>query len=42
MNIPLVDLKANYHSIKKEIDEAIGEVLENTSFIMGPFVKKFE
>lgn len=42
MNIPLVDLKANYHSIKKEIDEAIGDVLENTSFIMGPFVKKFE
>lgn len=42
MNIPLVDLKANYHSIKKEIDEAIGEVLESSSFIMGPFVKKFE
>jgi len=42
MNIPLVDLKENYHSIKKEIDSAIQDVLESSSFIMGPFVKKFE
>ena len=42
MNIPLVDLKENYHSIKKEIDLAIQDVLESSSFIMGPFVKKFE
>ncbi len=42
MNVPLVDLKANYHSIKTEVDEAICEVLESASFIMGPFVKKFE
>jgi len=42
MNIPLVDLKANYHSIKKEIDSAIQDVLESSSFIMGPYVKKFE
>lgn len=42
MNIPLVDLKANYHSIKKEIDSTIHDVLESSSFVMGPFVKKFE
>ena len=42
MNIPLVDLKANYRSIKKEIDTAIQEVLDKSSFIMGPFVTKFE
>jgi len=42
MNIPLVDLKANYHSIKNEIDNAIQDVLDNSSFIMGPYVKKFE
>ena len=29
MNIPLVDLKANYNSIKKEIDSAIQEVIDN-------------
>ncbi|HUS99924.1 MAG TPA: DegT/DnrJ/EryC1/StrS family aminotransferase [Candidatus Thermoplasmatota archaeon] len=42
MNIPLVDLKANYRSIKKEIDNAIQDVLDSSSFIMGPYVKKFE
>ncbi len=42
MNIPLVDLKANYYSIKKEIDDAIQNVLNSSSFIMGPFVKQFE
>jgi dTDP-4-amino-4,6-dideoxygalactose transaminase len=42
MNIPLVDLKANYRSIKSEIDGAIQDVLDSSSFIMGPYVKKFE
>jgi len=42
MNIPLVDLKANYVSIKNEIDSAIQDVLNSSSFIMGPFVKRFE
>jgi aspartyl-tRNA(Asn)/glutamyl-tRNA(Gln) amidotransferase subunit A len=36
MNVPLVDLKANYHSIKKEIDSVVFEVLESSSYIMGP------
>lgn len=40
--IPLVDLKANYLFIKDEIDVAIREVIDNTSFIMGEPVKKFE
>ena len=42
MGIPLVDLKAQYLSIKPEIDQAIQEILNNTSFIMGPPVKNFE
>lgn len=42
MNIPLVDLKANYKSIKKEIDDAITNVISNTSFIMGPHVEEFD
>ena len=42
MHIPLVDLKANYLSIKDEIDTAIHNVLENTSFINGPFLSNFE
>ena len=42
MNIPLVDLKAQYNSIKDEIDAAIEQVIAKTAFIGGPFVKEFE
>lgn len=42
MQIPLVDLKAQYLSIKKEIDEAIQRVLNKCNFIMGDEVKEFE
>jgi len=41
-DIPVVDLKAQYASIKSEIDAAIQRVIENTSFIMGPEVRNFE
>ena len=40
--IPLVDLKAQYSVIKKEVDEAIRRVVESTSFIGGEEIKKFE
>jgi dTDP-4-amino-4,6-dideoxygalactose transaminase len=40
--IPLVDLKAQYQSIKAEIDAAIERVIRDTSFIMGPDVSAFE
>ncbi|HLC56889.1 MAG TPA: DegT/DnrJ/EryC1/StrS family aminotransferase [Candidatus Nanoarchaeia archaeon] len=40
--IPQVDLKRQYHSIKKEIDEAIFNIIENTSFINGKAVQEFE
>jgi dTDP-4-amino-4,6-dideoxygalactose transaminase len=42
MKIPLVDLKAQYNSIKDEIDEAVRNVIENTQFILGPEVKALE
>jgi len=42
MNIPLVDLKAQYATIKDEIDGAIRSVIEKTAFIGGPFAAKFE
>jgi dTDP-4-amino-4,6-dideoxygalactose transaminase len=42
MNIPFVDLKAQYESIKGEIDAAIATVLENTSFIGGKNVSDFK
>jgi len=40
--IPLVDLTAQYHSIKKEIDAAVLSTLESGHFILGPAVLKFE
>jgi dTDP-4-amino-4,6-dideoxygalactose transaminase len=42
MTIPLVDLKAQYSSIKGEIDTAIQRVVQNGQFILGPEVKAFE
>lgn len=42
MKVPFVDLKAQYLSIKKEIDSAIYNVIENTSFIGGDIVNNFE
>jgi dTDP-4-amino-4,6-dideoxygalactose transaminase len=40
--IPFVDLKAQYQSVKSEIDCAIARVIDNTSFIGGEDVKAFE
>jgi dTDP-4-amino-4,6-dideoxygalactose transaminase len=42
MDIPLVDLRANYLSIKSDIDKAIQGVIDSSSFIMGKPVKNFE
>ena len=42
MNIPFVDLKAQYLSIKEEIDEAIQNVINESAFIKGKYVNNFE
>ena len=42
MKVPFLDLKAQYESIKDEINAAIQEVLESCAFAGGPFVEKFE
>ena len=42
MAIPLVDLKAQYRTIKDGIDKAIGDVLESQWFILGPNVVELE
>jgi len=41
-NIPLVDLVAQYKSIRKEMDKAISAVIGKGKFIGGEEVKKFE
>jgi dTDP-4-amino-4,6-dideoxygalactose transaminase len=40
--IPFVDLKAQYLSIKSEIDPAVLSVFESTQFVLGTFVADFE
>ena len=42
MNIPQLDLKAQYQTIKSEIDEAISRVVASGHFIMGPELSAFE
>jgi dTDP-4-amino-4,6-dideoxygalactose transaminase len=42
MHIPFVDLKAQYRHIKPVIDAAIQNVIEETAFIGGKYVKNFE
>src|ERR1700680_752349 len=42
MQVPLLDLKAQYASIKPEIDKAVAEVLESQHFILGPKVDQCE
>ncbi|MFH1877989.1 MAG: aminotransferase class I/II-fold pyridoxal phosphate-dependent enzyme, partial [Candidatus Omnitrophota bacterium] len=42
MNIPLLDLKAQYLSIKPDIDAAISRVIESQNFILSKEVLKLE
>jgi dTDP-4-amino-4,6-dideoxygalactose transaminase len=42
MNVPLLDLKRQYASIKTEIDAALAQVIESQMFILGPKVKECE
>lgn len=42
MQVPLLDLKAQYQTIKAEVETAIAEVMESQHFILGPQVEKCE
>jgi dTDP-4-amino-4,6-dideoxygalactose transaminase len=42
VNVPALNLKAQYHSIRDEIEPAIREVLESQMFVLGPEVTRFE
>lgn len=42
MQIKYLDLQAQYHSLKPEIDSAVAAVLESSAFTLGPAVKQFE
>ena len=42
MSVPFADLKAQYHSIKSEIDLAIQSVIESAAFVRGEYIEIFE
>ncbi|OGX03980.1 MAG: transcriptional regulator [Omnitrophica bacterium RIFCSPLOWO2_12_FULL_50_11] len=42
LKVPLLDLKAQYQSIKNEVDQAVEEVLAEQQFILGPKVQECE
>ncbi|MCO1603219.1 DegT/DnrJ/EryC1/StrS family aminotransferase [Desulfosporosinus nitroreducens] len=42
MKIPLLDLKAQYLTIKDEINQAITDVLDSSVYILGPQMKALE
>jgi len=42
MNVPFVDLKSQYLSIKDRLDSAIQSVIDETAFIGGKYLKNFE
>jgi dTDP-4-amino-4,6-dideoxygalactose transaminase len=42
MKVPFLDLKAQYSSIKDEVNPAIQNILDNTAFVLGKSVSEFE
>ena len=42
MKVPFLDLKAQYKTIKDEVNPAIQDILDNTAYILGKSVSQFE
>ncbi len=42
MRVPLLDLQAQYASIRTELDLAVREVVESQRFVLGPAVERLE
>jgi dTDP-4-amino-4,6-dideoxygalactose transaminase len=42
MKVNFLDLKVQYENIKDEVNNAIQDVIDNTAFVAGKFVKEFE
>jgi len=42
MNVPFVDLKTQYQTIKDDIDMAIAAVIGDTAFVSGKYARAFE
>ena len=42
MSVPVLDLAAQYHELKRELDEAVTAVIASSTFIAGEEVRAFE
>jgi dTDP-4-amino-4,6-dideoxygalactose transaminase len=42
LGVPFVDLRAQHHGIRQELDQAVQDVIESTAFVLGPAVQDFE
>jgi len=42
VNIPFLDLKAQYQTIRQQVLRSVEQVLETCEFILGPNVSAFE
>ena len=42
MQVPLLDLKSQYRKVKNPISNALKDVIENQTFILGAKVKELE
>ena len=42
IEVPFLDLKAQYRALAPEINRAVADVLESAQFVGGPFVENFE
>ena len=42
MQVPLLDLAAQYHELRRELDEAVARVIASSAFISGVEVQAFE
>ena len=42
LEVPFLDLKAQYRALEPEISCAVARVLESAQFVGGPFVENFE
>ncbi len=42
VKVPFLDLRKHHDSFREEIEKAIKEVIDNSSFILGPKVEEFE
>src|ERR1700677_3296421 len=40
--VPMLDLKRQYEPLRRELEEALGQVLETQQFILGEHVEAFE